>query len=749
MNDDFKIYLKAIIDDSSLSDVEKKLAKERLKISADIDLKDFAKNKADIEKQFHSLAGVIKNILGDAVTNKQANQWAKQYYKEIETGAKQAAKEQANIYITAQKELRKLYDLRIQYAKLGSNKDTDYYYGHAIKKQEEVYRQARANTSKPETWDFQKRLELEREELILQEKLAKAMNTTATSAQNLSQHSKIQLAIDTEKYTTEIFTLQQQLSKFGVQSGEIFQRAQTSVNQLESAYENMKSSDGDKRLEYEEEYQKYLETSKNLLKQITSQKSNELIPQGDNRRITFIRQLNDYLSKNTAMASRSKEEIQGLINTLESADDMTRGSLDNLKQQFQNLDSQLRSTGKLGLSWTDKFKQAIEKFGGWALATGSVMELWNQLRRIPEEVYKIDTAMTNLYKVTDETDWKYNQFLDNASQKAQDIGRSVSSLVDQSADWAKLGFSIDEASKLAETSSIYANVGEVDDATAVADLVTAMKSFNIEASDSITIVDSLNKLGNEFATDAKSLGEGLRTSASALNLAGNDINQSLAMLTGGTEITQNASEMGNALKVLSMRLRGMKGELEALGEEYENVESISKIQTQILNQTKGAVNIFDSKGNFKSTYEILKDISEVWSEISQVDQAALLETIAGRQRGNQISALIQSFQSGQVEKAYEASLNSSGSAMQEQERWLESLEAKIKQLEAAFQSLSMTVLDSDFLKTLADGTTSVVNGLDTIIDRFGVLTPLVAGGGIAAFIKNFDWPWNKGYLKIA
>lgn len=749
MNDDFKIYLKAIINDSSLSDVEKKLAKERLKISADIDLKDFAKNKADIEKQFQSLAGIIKNILGDAVSDRQATQWAKQYYKEIESGAKQVAKEQANIYTTAQKELKKLYDLKIQYAKLGSNKDTDYYYGNAIKKQEETYRQARANTSKPETWDFQKRLDLEREELILQDKLAKAMDTTATSAQNLSQNSKIQFAIDTEKYTAEIFAIQQQLNKFGIQSGEIFQTAQTSLTKLDAAYNGMKESDGDKRLEYEKEYQKYLETTKNLLKQITSQKSNELIPQGDNRRLTFIKQLNDYLLKNTAMASRSKEEIQGWINTLESADDMTRGSFDNLKQNFQTLDSQLRSTGKLGLSWTDKFKQAAAKFGGWALATGSVMELWNQLRRIPEEVYKIDTAMTNLYKVTDETDRKYDQFLDNASQKAQEIGRSVSSLVDQSADWAKLGFSIDEASKLAETSSIYANVGEVDDATAVADLVTAMKSFNIEASDSITIVDSLNKLGNEFATDAKSLGEGLRTSASALNLAGNDINQSLAMLTGGTEITQNASEMGNALKVLSMRLRGMKGELEALGEEYENVESISKIQTQILNQTKGAVNIFDSKGNFKSTYEILKDISEVWSEISQVDQAALLETIAGKQRGNQISALIQSFQSGQVEKAYAASLNSAGSAMQEQERWLESLQAKLQQLDAAFQSLSMTILDSDFLKTLTDSGIAFVNILNTIIDKAGILTPLLSGGAIAAFIKNFDWPCNKGCLKIA
>nr|DAM62666.1 MAG TPA: minor tail protein [Caudoviricetes sp.] len=221
------------------------------------------------------------------------------------------------------------------------------------------------------------------------------------------------------------------------------------------------------------------------------------------------------------------------------------------------------------------------------------------------------------------------------------------------------------------------------------------------------------------------------------------------MITGGTEITQNASEMGNALKVLSMRVRGMKGELEALGEEYENIESISKIQTQILNQTNGAVNIFDKNGNFKSTYEILKGISKVWSDISQVNQAALLETIAGKQRGNQISALIQAFQSGQIEKAYEASVNSAGSAIQEQERWMESLEAKTQQLEAAFQSLSSTVFDSNFLKVLVDSGITLTNVLDTVISKIGIIPTIATGGSIAAFIKNFDWFCNKNYLKIA
>lgn len=76
-----------------------------------------------------------------------------------------------------------------------------------------------------------------------------------------------------------------------------------------------------------------------------------------------------------------------------------------------------------------------------------------------------------------------------------------------------------------------------------------MKAFNIEASDSIIIVDRFNKLWNEFATSAKELGDGLSRSASAMSTAGTDINKTLAMLTGGSEITQNASEFGNFLKI--------------------------------------------------------------------------------------------------------------------------------------------------------------------------------------------------------
>lgn len=256
---------------------------------------------------------------------------------------------------------------------------------------------------------------------------------------------------------------------------------------------------------------------------------------------------------------------------------------------------------------------------------------------------------------------------------------------------------------------------------------------------------------NEFATDAGSLGEGLKNAASALALGGMDINKSLALLTGGSEITQNAGELGNALKVGQMRVMGMKGALEELGEESEGLESISKIQTHILNITKGQVNIMNSADptKFKDYYDILENVSKVYSSLDQTKQADLIETLFGKQRGNQGAAVIQAFQSGQVQKALEASINSAGSAYEEQSRWMESLDAKTQQYEASFQSLSQSILNSDFLKSLIESGTTFNNVLNSIIQTIGLFPAAMSAIGIGAFIKNFQDLKNAGTAAVA
>lgn len=416
-----------------------------------------------------------------------------------------------------------------------------------------------------------------------------------------------------------------------------------------------------------------------------------------------------------------------------------QGEFDSLQKELNDYIAQAQAAGLTGKSWMSGFKQS---FGAIAQFTGIYGVLQNVIEEIPRQmvqaVYEVDTAMTSLYKVTDETATRYEQFMTNAETQAKELGRTMSSFIEQTAEWSKLGYTLNQSEELAKVSSIYANVGEVDDVTAVSDIVTTMKAFNIEATNAIDIIDQLNILGNKFATSSSDLGEGLQKSASAMNTAGTDLNHTLAMLTGGAEITQSAGEFGNFLKVASMRIRGMKGELEELGEEVDDsVDSISKVQTQILNLTHGAVNIFDDSGEFRDYFDIMEEISTIHDKLSSTEQASLDEILFGKQRGNQGAALIQAFQSGQIQKALEATYNAEGSAIQEQERWMESLEAKVQQFKAAFQDLSNTTLDSDFLKGIVDTGTNAIEVLDWLIDKIGLLGTIGAGVGIGALIKNF------------
>lgn len=543
---------------------------------------------------------------------------------------------------------------------------------------------------------------------------------------------QIQLNLQNGTFDTKIKELQNGFQKLGLSSREVREK----INDVNKAYETLKKANAPDDI---------ISANKSLLAELLKTKNNLKSIKIDAKEYvdTFkaaklSNKIETWLKNNTAATQDARKEMKMYLSEInDSSNKLSQNRYSEIIGAYDRINTEMRINGKLGKSPLNTLEEGARKFSEWGFASGAVMKVVQAAKDMYQAVYDIDTAMTNLYKVTDETDAKYNAFLTNACSNAKELGRSVSSLIEQSANWAKLGHSIDESEQLAKISSIYANVGEVDDDTAVSDMVTAMKAFNIEATDSITIVDSLNKLGNEFATDAASLGEGLKNSASSMAVAGNDINQTLAILTGGGEITQNVGELGNAIRVVSMRMRGMKGELQEIGEEYENVESISKIQTQIYNLSKGKVNIFNTDGTFKSTYQQLEEISKIYFDLSDPDRANLTEIMFGKNRANQGVAILQAFQSGQIQKAYEASKNAAGSAYEEQNRWMQSLEAKTQQFQAAFQSLSNTVLDSDIPKFFVDLGTNAVSALDFLIDKIGTLGTLTAiGGGILSGTQN-------------
>ena len=234
------------------------------------------------------------------------------------------------------------------------------------------------------------------------------------------------------------------------------------------------------------------------------------------------------------------------------------GNLDDnairrLTEDFRNFKGEARSVGVTTSSFFNNMGNQLKMLvSRWV----SLYAVIGKIRTMVDYVTQLDTAMTKLKRVTDETAAGYERFLETAKESARETNTTLVDTVEQAAKWAKSGYDAATSAELAKTSLIYSIVGDIDNDTAVNDLVTALRGFRLEAEDAISVVDKLDALNNKYATDAKSLGEGLRVSASAMAAANNDIDQTLALLTGATEITQNAQETGQAIKTITMRLRG-------------------------------------------------------------------------------------------------------------------------------------------------------------------------------------------------
>ncbi len=452
----------------------------------------------------------------------------------------------------------------------------------------------------------------------------------------------------------------------------------------------------------------------------------------------LIARIEAYRSANT----KAEKSYGNLFDDMLS--ELRNGSLDNIgvdrvSKQFQTLRQEISLTGKTGKTFWEKLKEQSEKFSSWMTLTGFISCAWRDLQKMLTNVIELDSAMTNLKKVTDETETSYTRFLKNTSQQAKDLKIDLSDLVNQTAEWSKKGYSMAESGILSKSSGIYSVVGEVDNTTAVQDLTTVMKSYNMTVEEAIDIVDRFNNISNKYSVSAADIGEMLSNSISSLSIAGNSLDQAIAMGTTITEITGDASEAGNTLKVLSMRLRGASTEIENIGESTDGMaESTAKLREKILALTnvtgKSGFDIMADDDSFKSTYEIMKGISEVWQDISDVNQAALIELIAGKQRGNTVSALLTNM--AQANNVLNDSLNSSGSAMEEYKLYLESVEGRIQGFKTSFESLSNTVVNSDLIKGTVDIGTGILNFLDGTIDKLGTIPTLLTAISAGMAFKN-------------
>lgn len=462
-------------------------------------------------------------------------------------------------------------------------------------------------------------------------------------------------------------------------------------------------------------------------------------------------EINKQIQKNPELMATYNSIADELKTAARSGDQsLMETTLDSASQKVSGLKAKVQELGLEGKTVGQVFTDLFGQHFSTAIAMGALHLLQGSLRQIYQNVVDIDTAMTELKKVTNETDSTYQSFLTEAGTRAKNIGTDVSSIVNATADYARLGYSLSDATKLADVSAIYYNVGDNLDSfdKATENIVGTMKAFNIQADDAISLVDKLNNVSNNYAVSSGDLGDILQRSASAMEAAGNTLDQTIALGTAMNSVIQNAETTGSTLKVLALRIRGATTELEQMGEETDTVAtSTSKLRADIMGLTnvdgKGGFDILTKSGDFKSTYDIIQGIAKVYSKMSDVDQAALLELLAGKNRANGVAALLS--QASQAADVLQTSLNSSGSAMAENERVLDSVEGRLKIFEATFQEISTDLLNSGLVKGVISLGTALLDASDGFIKFSGVIPTATAA--LSAFLSLSNTK-TKGSIRM-
>ena len=327
-------------------------------------------------------------------------------------------------------------------------------------------------------------------------------------------------------------------------------------------------------------------------------------------------------------------------NTLNASLVHTNGTVDQFKISMNGLSGECTAqqvgATKLTNTW-DTFKSTISKAGRQLMTAFAGANVFykaiSEVRKGIGYVKEIDLALTELKKVTDETEESYAKFLDTAAGTAGKIGSTLSDFTEASANFARLGYTMEESAKMAETAIVYKNVADgldtVDEATD--SIISTMKAFGIESSNTMGIIDRFNEVGNNFAITSAGIGEALQRSASALYEGGNTIDESIALVTAANSVIQNPEQVGTALKTLTLRLRAAKVELEEAGLETENMaESTSTLQAKLKALTHGKVDIMLDADTFKNTTQILREVSQAWEDMTDIERASALELMGGR-----------------------------------------------------------------------------------------------------------------------
>lgn len=454
------------------------------------------------------------------------------------------------------------------------------------------------------------------------------------------------------------------------------------------------------------------------------------------RSATLSNNIQVWMNNNEKAAQKYGDRLRELQSIL--ANNKDPALLTSARVEFSKIQSKAKAAGLT----TNQFAASLKNTALQLLGLSSGIMVLRKIISVVKEgvntVIELDTALVDLKKTTTMNDSDLAAFYKDANKAAIELGVTTKDIIQSAADWSRFGLSDKESAEgMAKLAAKFAAISpgvSIDEATT--GLVSVMKAYGIEVEDVLDgVMSKINIIGNTAATSNQQIITGLQNSSAAMAAMGSTLEENIALFTAAQEITQDESKVGNALRSISMRIRGYDEETEQLSDDLANISG------EVVNLTKTAsnmqgVSLFTdaTQTEYKSVYQYLKEISEIYDELSAKDQQELMEKLFGKNRASVGQAILKNFEA--AEKAMNNMANSAGNADAEMKVITQSLEYKLNALKETGVGIFQNLFPQSVIGGAIDLLTGLLQILNSITSVLGGMGTLSVGIGLVALIKN-------------
>ncbi|MFO1442788.1 phage tail tape measure protein [Bacillus sp. Bva_UNVM-123] len=405
------------------------------------------------------------------------------------------------------------------------------------------------------------------------------------------------------------------------------------------------------------------------------------------------------------------------VNRLTSQTPNLNRQMQQLSMQFRSISSNVNAATSHVLSFGQQLQVAMQRIPLWSMGMASWYLPIRGMKDALQQIVEIDSQLTVIERVSNgQAD--INEVFQESIRLATELGNRISQVNEGMITFARSGFRGQDLYAMSEVATLMSNVSDLSVEESASSIIAAIKGFGIEASKAITIVDRLNEIDNNFAISTLDLSQVLMKATGAANTFGVSME---AMLGHATAIGQVSRESGN---ILGNSLKTIYSRITTMDKSIEMLESVG-------------VSVKDMAGEMRPVEHILDNLSERWNDINSETQQMIGLQLAGRFQLSRFLILMQ--QQSESLKARSAALNSEGSAYKENERFLDSYQAKLNSLSNSWTTLSTTmgekVLGSGIV-VVSESLMSIAHATSFVIDKVGLLPPLFTIAGAAFLALN-------------